>query len=130
MIYLMIKEFRDENIMYVVTQSLMKDIISTNDLFRMNAFRTIPLVLDPSNLIQVERYIKNAILDKNYAVASASLLAAIQLFAVNSESIKKLTTDVIAAMNNHKTSTTVNFHAQILLHEIKKSDKNSYVKIL
>jgi hypothetical protein len=29
----------------------MKDITSSNDLYRMNALRTIPLVLDPSNLI-------------------------------------------------------------------------------
>lgn len=70
-----------------------------------------------------------AILDKNYAVASAALLAAIQLFAVNSESIKKLSGDVTAAMSNHKSTATVLFHAQILLHEIKKSDRNSYVKV-
>jgi coatomer subunit gamma len=32
--------------MYIVTSSLMKDISSKNDLFRANALRTIPLVLD------------------------------------------------------------------------------------
>lgn len=50
--------------MYVVISSLTKDITSKSDLFRMNALRTIPLVLDPSNLVQLERYLKNAILDK------------------------------------------------------------------
>ena len=70
-----------------------------------------------------------AILDKNYAVASAAILAAIQLFPVNSESIKKLSSDVTAALSNNKTASTVQFHAQILLHEIKKSDRNSYIKV-
>ena len=45
--------------MYIVTSSLMKDISSKNDLFRANALRTIPLVLDQSNLVQIERYLLN-----------------------------------------------------------------------
>ncbi|KAL4445701.1 hypothetical protein ABPG74_006252 [Tetrahymena malaccensis] len=130
MVYLMIKEFKDEKMVYVVTQSLMKDITSNVDLYKMNALRVIPVVLDPSNLIQVERYIKNAILDKNTAVASAAILAAIQLFPQHSESIKKLSSDVTAALQNNKTQSTIHFHAQILLHEIKKQDRNSYIKIL
>ena len=57
--------------------SLVKDITSKTDLFRMNALRTIPLVLEASNLVQIERYMKSAIIDKNYAVSSAALLAGI-----------------------------------------------------
>lgn len=45
--------------MYVVISCLAKDITSKNDLFRINALRTIPQVLDPSNLVQLERYLKN-----------------------------------------------------------------------
>jgi len=37
--------------MYIVTSSLIKDISSKTDLFRMNALRTIPLVLDNSNMV-------------------------------------------------------------------------------
>ena len=44
--------------MYIVTSSLVKDISSKIDLFRMNALRTIPLVLDSSNMVQIERYLK------------------------------------------------------------------------
>lgn len=44
------QEFRDEQSMYIVISSLTKDITSKHDLFRMNALRTIPLVLEASNL--------------------------------------------------------------------------------
>ena len=43
----------------------------------MNALRTIPIVLDPSNAVQIERYMKTAIIDKNYAISSAAILAGI-----------------------------------------------------
>lgn len=46
MIYLMIKEFKLEASVYIVTASLIKDISSKTDLFRMNALRVIPLVID------------------------------------------------------------------------------------
>lgn len=45
------KEFKDENSMYVVISCLAKDITSKNDLFRINALRTLPYVLDQSNLV-------------------------------------------------------------------------------
>ena len=51
MIYLMIKEYKNENCVYIVTSSLVKDISSKKDLFRMCALRTIPIVLDSSNLV-------------------------------------------------------------------------------
>lgn len=47
--------------MYIVTSSLVKDISSKIDLFRMNALRTIPLVLDSSNMVQIERYLKTVL---------------------------------------------------------------------
>lgn len=61
----MIKEFKYESAMYIVTSSMIKDISSKIDLFRMNALRTIHLVLDQSNIVQIERYLKNALIDKN-----------------------------------------------------------------
>ena len=51
MIYLMIKDFRVESAVYIITSSITKDINSKNDLFRMNSLRTISLVIDPSNMV-------------------------------------------------------------------------------
>ena len=44
----MIKEFRLDNYMYIVTSSITKDISNKIDLFRVNSLRALPLVLDPS----------------------------------------------------------------------------------
>lgn len=71
---------------------------------------------------------KNAIIDKNYAITSAALLAGIQLFPQHSDFVKKWQNEVMDRLNpkhgnNH-------FHAIILLHEIKKADKNAFTKIL
>jgi hypothetical protein len=38
---------------YIVTSSLMKDIHHKNNNFRRNSLRIIPMVIDPSNLVQV-----------------------------------------------------------------------------
>lgn len=53
------QELRNESSIYIITSSLTKDMNSKIDLFRMNALRTIPIIIDPTNLLQVERYIKN-----------------------------------------------------------------------
>jgi vesicle coat complex subunit len=65
---------------YIVTQCLVKDIQDKNDYFKINSLRTIHLVLDSSNLPQVERYIKTLIVNNNFGVACAGLLCGIQLF--------------------------------------------------
>lgn len=76
----MIKEMKAQSSIYIVTQCLVKDIQDKNDYFKINSLRTIHLVLDSSNLPQVERYIKTLIVDKNAGVACAALLCGIQLF--------------------------------------------------
>ena len=60
MIYLAVKEMRNEQSLYILTSSITKDINSKDDLFRMNSIRVTPVVAqhtDPMNLQQIERYI-------------------------------------------------------------------------
>jgi len=44
---------------YIITESLRKDMNDKVDLFRMNALRLAPVILESQYLIQSERYIKN-----------------------------------------------------------------------
>ncbi len=55
MIYIMIKEMKNESSIYIVTSSLMKDIHNENPNFRRNSLRTIPSVLfsTPTNISQI-----------------------------------------------------------------------------
>lgn len=53
MVYQFIKESRDQPSIYIVTSCLVKDLQDRDNFFKMNALRTIHLVLDQSNLAQI-----------------------------------------------------------------------------
>lgn len=55
MVYQIVKELKDQPSIYIVTSCLVKDIQDKDNFFKMNALRTIHLVLDQSNLAQIER---------------------------------------------------------------------------
>lgn len=55
-VYVYVKEMRKHPSIYIVTSSLLKDIHHRNPNFRRNSLRTIPLIVDASNLPQIERY--------------------------------------------------------------------------
>ncbi len=124
MIYLTVKEMRNEDSVYILTSSITKDINSKDDLFRMNSIRMTPVIAmhtDPQNLQQIERYIKNSLSDKNPAVASASLLAGLQMMYIDyHETIRKWQTEVLDRLK--KPSPSTHYHALCLLHEIKAQD--------
>lgn len=126
--YLMIKEFKDQNSVFIVTASLIKDISSKTDLFRMNALRTLPLIIDQSNLVSIDRLIKMALIDKNYSISSSALLAGVQIYKDNQEIVKKWYNEV----NERLTSKNVHnhYHALVLLNIIRSADRMSFNKII
>ena len=70
MVYLCIKDIcpsADEVI--IVTSSLMKDMNSKTDLYRSNSVRVLCKIIDSQLLMQIERYLKQAIVDKSTVVA-------------------------------------------------------------
>lgn len=58
----------------IVTSSLMKDMNSKQDLYRANAIRVLFKIIDSGLLTQIERYLKQAVVDKNSVVASSALV--------------------------------------------------------
>lgn len=58
----------------IVTSSLMKDMNSKIDMYKANAIRVLCRITDGTLLSQIERYLKQAIVDKNPIVASAALI--------------------------------------------------------
>lgn len=71
----------------IVTSSLMKDMNSKNDMYRANAIRVLCRITDGTLLTQIERYLKQAIVDKNPVVASAALVSGIHLLQVSSSHV-------------------------------------------
>lgn len=66
----------------IVTSSLMKDMNSKTDLYRANAIRVLCRITDGGLLSQIERYLKQAVVDKNPVVSSAALVSGIHLLQV------------------------------------------------
>ena len=78
MCYLAIKELANiaEDVI-IVTSSLTKDMTGKDEGFRAPAIRALCRITDSQMLAGIERYLKQAIVDKNPSVASASLVSSL-----------------------------------------------------
>ncbi|KAG2486424.1 hypothetical protein HYH03_014871 [Edaphochlamys debaryana] len=129
MMYLCIKDIcpgADEVI--IVTSSLMKDMNSKVDLFRSNSVRVLCKIIDGQLLAQIERYLKQAIVDKSPVVASAALVSASHLLGNNAEIVKRWINEVQEAAQNK--NNMVQFHAVALLHALRASDRLAISKLV
>lgn len=89
MVYLFIKEVAescDRGDVIIVTQSLTKDMNSDVDLYRSNAIRVLARIVDAGMLGAIERYIKQAIVDRHPLVSSSALISASHFFESSPES--------------------------------------------
>eukprot|EP00276_Gloeochaete_wittrockiana_P011671 CAMPEP_0184373074 /NCGR_PEP_ID=MMETSP1089-20130417/164288_1 /TAXON_ID=38269 ORGANISM="Gloeochaete wittrockiana, Strain SAG46.84" /NCGR_SAMPLE_ID=MMETSP1089 /ASSEMBLY_ACC=CAM_ASM_000445 /LENGTH=897 /DNA_ID=CAMNT_0026715973 /DNA_START=26 /DNA_END=2719 /DNA_ORIENTATION=+ len=132
MVYLVIKELttsREEVI--IVTSCLTKDMNSKTDVYRANAIRVLCKILDGdmAMLTQIERYLKQAIVDKNPFVASAALVSGIHLMKHNGEVVKRWANEVQESTVNNKNG-MVQFHALALMHQIKQHDRLAISKLV
>ncbi|KAL7118796.1 hypothetical protein ACP275_02G023900 [Erythranthe tilingii] len=129
MVYLIIKELSpssDEVI--IVTSSLMKDMNSRTDMYRANAIRVLCRIIDGTLLTQIERYLKQAIVDKNPVVASAALVSGIHLLQTTPEIVKRWSNEVQEAVQSR--AALVQFHALALLHQIRQNDRLAVSKLV
>ncbi|KAJ4964927.1 hypothetical protein NE237_016776 [Protea cynaroides] len=129
MVYLIIKELSpsaDEVI--IVTSSLMKDMNSKTDMYRANAIRVLCRITDGTLLTQIERYLKQAIVDKNHVVASAALVSGVHLLQTNPEIVKRWSNEVQESVQSR--AGLVQFHALALLHQIRQNDRLAVSKLV
>lgn len=131
MVYLIIKDVcpgEDERI--IITSSLMKDMNSKTDLYRSNAIRVLCSICgqDTQLLVQIERYLKQAIVDKSVVVLSAVLVSAFHLLQWNSEIVKRWANEIQEAVQSK--SGLVQFHAVALLHGLRRQDRLAVSKLV
>ncbi|KAE8669988.1 Coatomer subunit gamma-1 [Hibiscus syriacus] len=112
----------------IVTSSLMKDMTSKTDMYRANAIRVLCRITDGTLLTQIERYLKQAIVDKNPVVASAALVSGIHLLQTNPEIVKRWSNEVQEAVQSR--AALVQFHAVALLHQIRQNDRLAVNKLV
>lgn len=80
LVYLAIRELsHSAEDVIIVTSSLTKDMTGAEDAYRAAAIRTLCRVTDAGMLHALERYMKQAIVDRSAAVSSAALVSALHL---------------------------------------------------
>lgn len=135
MTYLFLKEFAEstenDNIIIVIS-SLTKDINNSDiKLYRANAIRVLCKIIDTQMLNQIERYIKQAVVDKSPLIASSALVSAKQLLNPKEahgridkqrrDIIKRWANEISEAANSG--SEMVQFHALQVLKDLRTGDK-------
>ncbi|UYV63358.1 COPG1 [Cordylochernes scorpioides] len=129
LVYLGIKELSTvaEDVI-IVTSSLTKDMTGKEDQYRGAAIRALCKITDASMLQAIERYMKQAIVDKNHSVASAALVSSQHMMKVSHEVVKRWVNEAQEAINSD--NIMVQYHALGLLYQIRKADPLAVIKLL
>uniref|UniRef100_A0A0N4UPB9 Coatomer subunit gamma n=1 Tax=Dracunculus medinensis TaxID=318479 RepID=A0A0N4UPB9_DRAME len=129
LVYLAIKELCDiANDVIIVTSSLTKDMTGREDTYRAPAIRALCCIIDGSMLQGIERYMKQAIVDKNSAVASAAIVSSIHLLKKNPEIVRRWANEIQEAVSSD--SNMVQLHALGLLYNIRSNDRLAVNKLV
>lgn len=103
MVYLGIKELSSiADDVIIVTSSLTKDMTGKEDLYRAAAIRALCSITDVTMLQAIERYMKQAIVDRNPAVSSAALVSSLHMTKIASEVVKRWVNEAQEAVNSDK----------------------------
>ncbi|XP_071083421.1 coatomer subunit gamma-2-like [Haliotis cracherodii] len=129
LVYLGIKEMSQiAQDVIIVTSSLMKDMTGKEDQFRGPAIRALCSITDNTMLQSIERYMKQAIVDKVPAVSSAALVSSLHLSKGSHDITKRWVNEAQEAVNSD--NVMVQYHALGLLYHIRKNDKLAVNKLV
>lgn len=131
MLFLFLKQLAESTSaaeIIIVVASLVKDMTSNVDLNRANAIRVLSRIVDGSMLGQIERYIKQAIVDKNSMVASAALVSAMHFAKESPEIVRRWYNEITAAIS--PPAEMVQYHALSLLLDLRKGDQMAISKVV
>eukprot|EP00123_Amoebidium_parasiticum_P005946 comp17018_c0_seq1/m.15702 comp17018_c0_seq1/g.15702 ORF comp17018_c0_seq1/g.15702 comp17018_c0_seq1/m.15702 type:complete len:883 (-) comp17018_c0_seq1:539-3187(-) len=129
LVYLAIKELATmaEDVI-IVTSSLTKDMTGKEDSYRASAIRALCRITDATMIQNIERYLKQSIVDRNPAVASAALVSSMHMTGQSFEVVKRWVNEVQEATQSK--SVMVQYHALGLLYQIKQRDRLAVSKLV
>ncbi|KAG6443835.1 coatomer subunit gamma [Manduca sexta] len=129
MVYLCIKELSNlAQDVIIVTSSLTKDMTGKEDLYRAAAIRALCSITDSTMLQAIERYMKQAIVDKNPAVSSAALVSALHLSSTAPDLVRRWANEAQEAITSD--NAMVSYHALGVVAGSRRNDKLSTVKLV
>ncbi|XP_032895973.1 coatomer subunit gamma-2 [Amblyraja radiata] len=127
--YLTIKEMANisEDVI-IVTSSLTKDMTGKDDVYRGPAVRALCRITDITMLQGIERYMKQAIVDKVASVSSSALVSSLHLASTSYDSVKHWVNEVQEAASSD--NIMVQYHAVGLLFHLRKTDRLAITKMV
>lgn len=129
MVYVVLKELaKISDSVLIAIAVLSKDMGNESEIFRANSIRVISRVVDTTMLGQVERSIKQGIVDKEPYVASCALVSGIHLIHRSPDIVKRWVSEVQDSINSK--SLMVQYHALALLHQIRQNDPMAISKLV
>ncbi|KAI8619993.1 adaptin N terminal region-domain-containing protein [Chytriomyces sp. MP71] len=128
-VYLLIKELSTvaEDVI-MVTASLSKDLTSKSEISKANAIRALCKITDASMIQGIERFLKQAIVDKNHAISSAALVSSLHLFGNSKDVVRRWANEVQESVNSK--SGITQYHALGLLYQIRQHDRMAVIKLV
>ncbi|XP_072418986.1 coatomer subunit gamma-2 [Chiloscyllium punctatum] len=129
MCYLTIKEMANisEDVI-IVTSSLTKDMTGKDDVYRGPAVRALCRITDVTMLQGIERYMKQAIVDKVASVSSSALVSSLHLISTSYDVVKRWVNEAQEAASSD--NIMVQYHALGLLYHIRKTDRLAVTKMV
>ncbi|XP_078517903.1 coatomer subunit gamma-1 isoform X3 [Lissotriton helveticus] len=129
MCYLTIKEMStlSEDVI-IVTSSLTKDMTGKDDNYRGPAVRALCKITDSTMLQAIERYMKQAIVDKVPSVSSSALVSSLHLLKTSFDVVKRWVNEAQEAGSSE--NMMVQYHALGLLYHVRKNDRLAVNKMI
>jgi len=136
MTYLFLKEVAESTQsgeIIIVTASLTKDMNSPVDMFRANAIRVLCKIVEANMLTQIERYVKQAVVDRDDQVAAAALMSAGQM-ALNDPAKRRIISNWLPEIQNALSGVSrlqsVQYNALLVLYHVKSHDRLAVSKLV
>ncbi|XP_062348371.1 coatomer subunit gamma-2 isoform X3 [Cinclus cinclus] len=129
MCYLTIKEMANisEDVI-IVTSSLTKDMTGKEDVYRGPAIRALCRITDGTMLQAIERYMKQAIVDKVPSVSSSALVSSLHMMKISYDVVKRWINEAQEAASSD--NIMIQYHALGLLYHLRKNDRLAVSKML
>uniref|UniRef100_A0A3B3H4K7 Coatomer subunit gamma n=1 Tax=Oryzias latipes TaxID=8090 RepID=A0A3B3H4K7_ORYLA len=107
---------------------LTKDMTGKEDVYRGPAIRALCRITDTTMLQAIERYMKQAIVDKVPSVSSSALVSSLHMVKMSYDVVKRWVNEAQEAASSD--NIMVQYHALGLLYHLRKNDRLAVTKML
>lgn len=111
----------------------MKDVSQPdNEMYKANALRVLTKIMEEQYVQTLEKFLKQALIDKSNHVVSAALVSIVNLYKKgghSTEVAKKSVNELQDKLTNSGDG-NLQYQALIILYELKKNDMMSVLKLL